>query len=411
MRRRVTGRVRRVGALRRRGLELLDSVRNGFWAIPTLSVTIAVLLSLALVRVDRHLARSRAFTFGAGPEGAREVLSAITTAMITFTGLVFSITIVVLQLTSSQFSPRVLRTFLRDRLTQAALGVFVATFVYAVLVLRTISSGDVLFVPALSTTVALVLLLGSVAMFVAYIHHVATAIQATSIIAAIAEETRRALDRRFPGAQGIETEDAAAQRPQGVVTAVVPAPRSGVVTSFDETRLVELASAADVVLRSGRRIGEFVPQGAPLLEVLGEGEVDGTALAGTVLQAQDRSVDVDVAFGFRQLVDIAERALSPGVNDPTTAVEALDQLHDLLRRLATRPMRSGTHVDDAGRVRLLLPAEDMAYFLSLALDEVEQYGAESQQVVARVRALLDDVTAAALPRHRGVLAARSAASR
>jgi uncharacterized membrane protein len=401
----------RASALRRRVEGMRDSVRNGFWAIPALAVMVAVVLSVVLVRVDRELSRERAFTFGAGPEGAREVLGAITTAMITFTGLVFSITVVVLQLTSSQFSPRVLRTFLRDRLTQAALGVFVATFVYAVLVLRTISSGDVLFVPALSTTVALLLLLGSVAMFVAYIHHVATAIQATSIIGAIGRETRRALDRRFPGAGGVDTEDPAAQRPDGVVTAVVPAPRSGVITSVDEARLVDLASAADVVLRTRRRIGEFVPQGAPLLEVIGAGEVDARAAAEAVAQAQDRSVDLDVAFGFRQLVDIAERALSPGVNDPTTAVEALDQLHDLLRRLATRPLRSGTHVDDAGQVRLLLPAEDMGWFLSLALDEVEQYGAEASPVVARVRALLDDVTAAALPQHRDVLAARSAQSR
>ena len=119
-----------------------SSVRNGFWAIPAACVTGALLLAHGLVSLDRSLTDRVAYAFGAGPDGAREVLSAITTAMITFTGLVFSITIVVLQLTSSQFSPRVLRTFLRDRLTQLSLGVFVATFVYAVMVLRTVDSGE-----------------------------------------------------------------------------------------------------------------------------------------------------------------------------------------------------------------------------------------------------------------------------
>ena len=160
---------------------LLDAVRLGFWAVPATCVVLAVGLAAGLVRLDR--ARGDRFgrlTFGAGPDGAREVLSAITTSMITFTGLVFSITIVVLQLTSSQFSPRVLRTFLRDLQTQWSLGVFVATFVYAVMVLRTVDSTDgAVFVPTLATTLGVVLLLVSVGVFISYIHHVATAIQAS----------------------------------------------------------------------------------------------------------------------------------------------------------------------------------------------------------------------------------------
>ena len=179
---------------------LRERLRAGFWVVPGACVVLAVLLALALVALDRRLQAELAFTFGAGPDGAREVLGAITTAMITFTGLVFSITIVVLQLTSSQFSPRVLRTFLRDRQTQYALGVFTATFVYAVMVLRTVNSGEdeEAFVPAVATTVAVALLLLSVALFVAYIHHIATAMQASSIIAAIGAETRSSLEKRFP---------------------------------------------------------------------------------------------------------------------------------------------------------------------------------------------------------------------
>jgi uncharacterized membrane protein len=390
-----------------------ERLRAGFWAVPSACVTVAALLALVLVAVDRRLQAELAYTFGAGPDGAREVLSAITTAMITFTGLVFTITIVVLQLTSSQFSPRVLRTFLRDRQTQYALGVFAATFVYAVLVLRTVDSSDEdqQFVPAVSTTVAVALLLLSVALFVAYIHHITTAMQASSIIAAIAAETRSAIERRFPPGHDQPVDDrpapvAAAVAAAASARAVLPARRSGVVTALDRSRLVELARAADVVLQTQVRLGDFVPEGAPLLEVLGNpAELDSKAVLRSVSQHQDRSMDEDVAFGFRQLCDVAERALSPSMNDPTTAVQVLDQLHDLLRRLATRPLRTGMLTDDDGRLRLVTPPERLADYLSLSLQGIDQYGADARPVQERIDALLVDVAAAALPEHRAAVEA------
>ena len=382
---------------------LRESVRSGFWALPAAFVAVALLLALGLVALDRRLQDDFGgrLTFGAGPDGAREVLSAITTSMITFTGLVFSITIVVLQLTSSQFSPRVLRTFLRDRLSQASLGTFVATFVYAVMVLRSVDGRDQdSFVPAVATTVGVVLLLLSVGVFVAYIHHVATAIQVSSIIGAIGAETRRSLERRYPHDR--PTERASPRVPP--VAAVLPAPRSGVVSAVDEARLVWCAREGDAVLRVLVPLGTYVPEGAPLVEVLGSaGQVEPSAVLAAVRQARNRSLEQDVAFGVRQLVDVAERALSPGINDPTTAVQALDELHDLLRRLAVRPLRDGVHRDEDGRVRLLTPPETMSDYLDLALLEIEQYGRDALQVRARLRALLDDVLAAARPEHRPAL--------
>jgi len=388
-----------------------SSVRSGFWAIPAACVLVAVLLAFGLVSLDRYLTSRVAYTFGAGPDGAREVLGAITTAMITFTGLVFSITIVVLQLTSSQFSPRVLRTFLRDRLIQASLGVFVATFVYAVTVLRTVDSADgTVFVPEIATTVGLVLLLLSVAMFVGYIHHIATTIQVSSIIGAIGKEARQTLETRFPSGTDVAPDAGPVRRPDGLPSAMVPARRSGVVTTIGEQRLVALACQADVVLTTRLRFGDFVPEGAPLLEVLGDpSDLDLAAVSACFGQARERTMEQDLAFGFRQLVDIAEKALSPGINDPTTAVQALDQVHDLLRRLATRPLRSGVHTDALGRVRLVVPEQQMADFLSLALDEVEDYGKDARAVQSRIASLLDDLAAAALPQHRGAVEQRRAA--
>ena len=385
------------------GLDLRESIRSGFWAVPSVCVTGAVVLALGLVRLDRARSAEVAYAFGAGPDGAREVLSAITTSMITFTGLVFSITIVVLQLASSQFSPRVLRTFLRDRQTQASLGVFVATFVYAVMVLRTVDSADGdRFVPAIATTVAVVLLLVSVGVFVFYIHHVATSIQVSSIIEAISSETRRTLDRRYPAGGASST--TIHPPPELSPTSAVPAGRSGVVVRVDKRELVRLAAQAGVVLHSGVRLGQFVPEGAPPLLVAGDaGRLDVRRVVAAVRLAKDRSLEQDVAFGLRQLVDIAARALSPGVNDPTTAVQALDALHDLLRRLATRPLRTGVHTDDDGAVRLVLPPERLTDHLSLALDEISQYGRDSGQVRARLAGLLADLAVSALPEHRAAV--------
>lgn len=398
-----------LSAARKRLQGVTQSVRSGFWAVPTACVAVAVLLALGLVRVDRARAdQTLALTFGAGPAGAREVLSDITSSMITFTGLVFSITIVVLQLTSSQFSPRVLRTFLRDRLTQFALGVFVATFVYAMLVLRTVSGIDKdSFVPAISTTVAVTLLLVSVGMFVAYIHHIATAIQVSSVITAIAKEARGTIDRRYPTAGASAAEQPPVQL--GLPSAVLLCRRAGVVNVIDNHELVRLAAGAGVVLSTEVRIGDFVPAGAPLMQVHGDaGGLNVEVVLDAVRLSRDRTMQQDVAFGFRQLADIAARALSPGVNDPTTAVQALDQMHDMLRRLAVRRLRPGPYCDDSGAVRFVMPPERFADFLALALDEACQYGGESAQVRERVRRLVDDVATVALPAYRPALLERSA---
>lgn len=388
---------------------LVERLRSGFWAVPTLGVLLSGVLALGLVQLDRELSEGLGrVTFGAGADGAREVLGAITTSMITFTGLVFSITIVVLSLTSSQFSPRVLRTFLRDRQTQVSLGVFLGTFVYAVLVLRTVSGvEDDAFVPAVATTGGVLLLLVCVGIFVAYIHHITSMIQISSILASISGDARGVLEAEMPTDL---PPTPVVVRPRGPV-AVLPAPRSGVLVDLDVGGLVRLARDADVALVSKLHYGGFVPEGAPLLEVhRGDaGRLDAAAAVGAFRLGQERTMQRDVAFGFRQLADIAAKALSPGVNDATSAVQALDGLHDLLRRLATRTLPSGAHADEQGQIRLYLPQPLFADYLHLALDEAEQYGAESIQVQRRITALLDDVCSAALPEHRPALEERIAA--
>jgi uncharacterized membrane protein len=393
-------------------MRLLAWMRDRFWLLPTACAVAAVGLGVGLPEFDAVLLRSRnlPFLFGGGPEGARALLSAVISSMITFTALVFSITIVVLQLTSSQFSPRVLRTFLRDRFNQATLGVFVATFVYAMTVLRSVrgTADTSSFVPQLAITTAFVLVLASVVVFLLYLHHTAQAIRVATIIGEIAQETRDLLERQVPD----EDDDAGAepgglQPGPGAGERMVAATRPGVVQSVDLEAMADAAARAGATVVGLRALGEFVPAGAALFRVRG-GQADDDALRAAVLLGDERSLDQDVGFGLRQLVDIATRALSPGVNDPTTAVQVLDQLHDLVRRLAARPLPARRVVCRDGRVVLTAPATRFADYLDLAVDEIHHWGRDDPRIRSRVRILLTDVHSAARPEHRAVIARKLA---
>ena len=322
-----------------------DELRSMFWLVPAACVAVAIGAAVGLVALDQVLRPvSTGVLFPGPPEGARSFLSSITQAMIAFTGLVFSITIVVLQLTSGQFSPRVLRAFLRDRAIQFALGVFVSTFVYAMVVQRAVtgSAGHDPFVPRIAVTGAFVLVLASVGLFIFYIHHVANMIRVATIVTTLGAESRELLERRYPAGQ-----PAAGPAPGlGPAGRTVAAARAGVLVSVNEAALVRLASQAGCVVELAARVGDFLPQGAPLARIHPDGDqtgpgIDEARLLGEVAQDTERTMEQDLAFGFRQLVNIAERALSPATNDPTTACQALDMLHDLLRRLSVRYLPTG----------------------------------------------------------------------
>jgi uncharacterized membrane protein len=378
-------------------------LEDRFWVLPLGCAIAAAALGLALSGLDDSLDTSLTlpFLFTGGPEGARSLLSAVITSMISFTGLVFSITIVVLQLTSSQFSPRVLRTFLRDRFNQLALGVFVATFVYALVVLRAVRGTAQLdpFVPQLAVTVAFGFVLTSVVVFLGYIHHIAQSIRAATIIASIARDTRSLLERRHPPHAVDRGRLCLPEGPVHTVAAASP----GVVQSIDEKRLLHLAEQHRVAVRLLRAVGEFVPAGAALLEVYWDDVPDEDKLRAAVQLSSERSLDEDVGFGMRQLVDIAERALSPGVNDPTTAVQVIDQLHDLLRRLATRPLPARQCRTDDGRLAVDVPQPAFADYLALAVHEIAHWGADSERVQRRLQVMLLDLYSAARPEYRPAL--------
>lgn len=388
---------------------VLRGLTHRFWVLPLLCAVAAAALALGVTSLDESLDTSLRlpFLFAGGPEGARSVLSAIITSMISFTGLVFSITIVVLQLTSSQFSPRVLRTFLDDRFNQLTLGVFVATFVLALVVLRGVRGTAQVdpFVPQLAVTLSFLMVLASVVVFLAYIHHIAQSIRAATIIDTIAADTRALLDRLVPADGRAAPVAPAADGPSRLVTADGP----GIVQWVDDEGLARLAGREGVRVELLRAVGEFVAGGAPLARVVGAGELPDDRVRAAVHLGRERSMDEDLGFGLRQLVDIAERALSPGVNDPTTAVQAIDQLHDLVRRLATRVVPPRQRTADDGRLLVSVPGPGFAELLSLSVDEVRHWGGDSDRVQRRVLVMLADLEAVARPEH--LPAVRAAISR
>ena len=380
-----------------RWFAVVERVRTSLWFVPAACVFAAVILAAAVVAFDRRIPQDRSawFLFGGGPDSARNLLSAIAGAMVTSISLIFSVTMVVLQLASAQYSPRVLRTFIRDRLVQSVLGVYIATFVYSLLVLATVRTGESSgqgFVPAVAVSLSLCLALLSLALFVRYIDHVAHAIRAVNLLNAVAEETRGALVAMYPSKIG---EGAAVARPSLLdrePDAVVHSTqRPGVVVAVEEDRLLEWATTADAVVEVVPFVGEFVPEGAPLFRVFGSAVGEPEALVRCIGLARERTMRQDPAFGFRQIVDIAERALSPGVNDPSTAVQAIDSLHDLLRRLATRHFPSPLRVDDGGTVRVIAPRYEWSDYVALAFDEIRNYGAGSLQVGRRLRGVIVDL--------------------
>ncbi len=388
-----------------------EALWRPFWVLPAVVVALSVLAGVLLPLVDEHLLGDVDYLFGGNADSARSLLGTIASAMISVTGLVFSITMVVMQLASSQFTPRLLSGFLGSRVVQVTLGVFISSFVFALMVLRDVRAGGSPFVPQLSVTAAFGLVLASVALFLAFIHHITDSIRVDQVIDRIAAHTVRSLER----GSAAEWDDTSAVPPSwaqqpGPTLTVTTGERHGVVQRVHYTGLVECAERAGVVVELLTRAGEVRHRGQPLAIVHGAhaGDDVAEAVRDAVGLGRERTLQQDPEFGLRQLVDIAERALSPGVNDPTTAVQVLDELHRVLRVAALRPDRSAYLVDGRGTVRVLDRPPTFAGMLDLALDEVAHYGADGLQVPARIDALLQDLELMARPEHAATVVAKRA---
>lgn len=370
-----------------------ERLRSSFFFLPALMVLGAIGLSIVTLSVDASMLDPVVrLVFDGDADTARSVLSTIAASTMTFTGIVFTITVVVLQLASSQFSPRVLRTFLRDQPTQLALGILLATFTYALLILRAVNEASV---PRLSVGTAIVVVIVALWVFVFYLSHIAQRIRVTSIIDAIAAETR-GLIATWP-----EGSDGPRQTPMASVPdRTVPAQQAGVVQVIDAAQLSRQAWRDGCVYEVVVTPGQYVPRGAPLVHVHGASDRSDRHIGRYVGLGGERTAEQDVAFGFRQLVDIAQRALSPGIHDPTTAAESLARIHDLLRDLAGRSLPSGEHRDAAGELRVLTSERPWEDYVHLAVDEITAVGRDKIQIRRALEHMLEDVRDVVPPSRR-----------
>lgn len=377
-----------------------------FWALPLFIVVVATLTGLLLPLLDSAIGDRLPYVFPGGPDGARSILGTIAGAMISVTGLVFSITMVVIQLASSQFTPRVLGDFLTNRITQTTLGIFTASFTYALAVLRSVrgQSGQTgAFVPQISVTVAFLLVLASVGMFLAFIHHTTSSIQVGAIVSRLGETTRTVIQRYFP--EGADTvvvraDELAWSTPTGPPRLELAVDVHGHIVEIDHRSLVAWAEENDCVVELLHPVGAFVVEGSPAIRIWGgsASQDEAEPVRRSVVVEQDRSHHQDPAFGIRKLVDIAERALSPGINDPTTAVQVLDELHRVCRTLVQR-FDLPRVVSHDGVVRLVHRPQEVEDLMDLSVEEVLHYGHDSLQVPRRVLAMVEDLRPVTRPEY------------
>lgn len=384
-----------------------ENVFATLWFVPLCCSLGAMVLSGAALAADNviDLRAGDDSVFPGDPGALAAVAAAVAAAMLTFLGVVFSTTIVAVQLASSQYSPRIVRVFVRSRLTQATLGVFLATFVFAVNTLVGNREAVRPEVPAVTATVLYLLVLATVAMFIAYIHGIVRLLRVQYLLRLTARHSHAALESTFPPATAYRLVPPAPHEvPSRDVRTSGPAQghRHGaqrVLQAIDVGGLAELGCRHGCWIELRVSVGEHVGPRTVLARVHGDDPalVTDRELHRHLLFGGERTVLQDPAFGIRQLVDTASRALSPAINDPTTGVQALHRVVDLLARVADRPDPTGWYTAADGSVRVRLLEDGFERLAQLGLVEILRYGADSPQVVRAFLAACDDLDAMVTP--------------
>ena len=377
-----------------------DFHRATLWFLPALAVLMALALGSLLTRLEVDDASSlRDLVFRGDVGEARELLTVIAGTMITVTGLVFVLTVVALQIASTQFSPRLLRTFMRDRGTQVVLSTFVATFAYSLAGLhnvgRVTSSGE-LFLPRLAVSGALVLAFTSVGMLVFYIQHISNSIRIDTIMQRVEDRTLAALNELHPrGAKRPAAPTALPEPPPDAL--ILTAARSGYVQDYYTEVLLQRAVAHNAAIALDHPIGHHVVEGRPVARVWSLDQAvplrtDVWTKVGIVIKSE-RVIERDVAFGIRQLVDIAIKAIGPSINDPYTATQAVQHLSVILVELTNRNLSDQELADPGGIARVFVPVSGFDTYLQLVCSHVRQEAAGRPRVMVALLRLLEDVAA------------------
>jgi uncharacterized membrane protein len=396
-----------------------DAVRTQLWPVPVAAVVVAVAAGVGLPSLDAAIddpndGEVAFLMFGGDASAARTVLDAVASSLITVTSLTFSLTVVTLQLASSQFSPRLLRTFVRDRIVHVTLALFLATFTYALTVLRSVRSddgGQQELVPRFAVTFSFVLALASVVALVLFLSHLARQLRVETMLRTVAQEgsstIRGLLDEREPGASVREL-------PAPPMDAVpLPAATSGFLTWIDEEAILAAAVECGAVVVVDHHPGSFLVAAVPVGVAWPADPARGfnpdtrkrlvERVTAAISTGIERTTAQDVGFALRQLTDVANKALSPGINDPTTAVHALGYSASLVCELARRDLRPRLLLDQDGRVRVILRRPAFDELLDLVVAQPRRYGAADPDVLARLFRLLRELAWCAGPDQRAIV--------
>ena len=380
--------------------KLGNYLRNSIWVLSVLGMAAALVSGHCLHWLEQRVGWQSDFE----PDSARALFGTLAGAMLTFIVFLSSILLLVVQLAGAQLTPRVIGVVFRDRVTRFALTLFAFTFTFTLAVLLRIQGS----VPLITAYVSSYSCLLSLGVFLFLIDHVGKSLRPSGALRAVARLGHRVIRSVYPRPHSGQPD--AVERPEttpgGAPITTVSSPEDGVLLAFDLSGLVALAREAGCVVELVPQVGDFVAAGSPLFRVFGDkGGPSASALCQSVALGQERTMEQDPAFAFRIIVDIAAKGLSRAINDPTTAVLAIDQIHHLLRSVGGRDLDEGLAHDQSGALRLVYRTPDWQDFVYLAVTEIRQFGATSIQVARRLRAMLEGLAEVLPPDRTGLLRA------
>ena len=376
------------------------ALRSSLWFVPGLMIISSIVLALILIDLESLVKREWLLNyprlFGLGADGSRGMLTAIASSMLTVAALAFSLTLTALTQASGQYSPRILRNFMRDRVNQFILGYFVSVFAYCLIVLRTIrGADDIKFVPSLAVMGGLILAIGGIIVLIYFIHHIASSLQISQIIDNIVSETKDAVETLFPTELGAAAEESEKNEAQMLYAykewKEIPALDSGYVQYVDTENLIEFAEKNDFVIKMEYGIGQFVGEGAALVSFTFNEQNSEQSISDKTKKEinkffginRHRTIEQDIGFGIRQIVDIALKALSSGVNDTTTAVTCIDFLGVIVGEIAGKQFPETVRTKN-GKLCVLAKSPDFREYVETAFDQIRISGKGNQAIFERL---------------------------